>query len=170
VKTYYVYIVASASRTLYTGVTNNLERRVLQHQRKVQPGFTAHYNINRLVYFETFSEILDVIAREKQIKSWGRVKKIALIEANNRDWNDLSANWYGSSSKTQGPKERRLQGEIPLCARNDTVNPNRLPEHSDARHFQGSAMCQSRRRPCVTRSGGTCHSEERRATRNLALN
>ena len=95
-KTYYVYIMASKSRTLYTGVTSNLERRVLQHRRKLLPGFTARYNINRLVYYEVSGEILAAIAREKQIKSWGRKKKISLIESVNRDWKDLSAAWYGA--------------------------------------------------------------------------
>ena len=95
-KTYYVYIMASTSRTLYTGVTSNLQRRVLQHRGKLLPGFTARYNINRLVYYEVSSEILAAIAREKQIKSWGRKKKIALIESVNRDWKDLSAAWYGT--------------------------------------------------------------------------
>ena len=80
-KTYYVYILASASRTLYVGVTNNLERRVLEHRRKLIPGFTARYNINRLVHFEVFGDIRAAIGREKQIKGWLRSKKIALIEA-----------------------------------------------------------------------------------------
>jgi putative endonuclease len=95
VKTYFVYIMASKSRTLYTGVTSNLERRVLQHREKVFGGFTAKYNINRLVYFEQFGDVLAAIGREKQIKAWGRTKKIALIESVNRDWKDLSADWYG---------------------------------------------------------------------------
>jgi len=93
---YYVHIMASTSRTLYTGVTSNLERRVLQHRGKLLPGFTARYNINRLVYYEVSGEILAAIAREKQIKSWGRKKKIALIESVNRDWKDLSTAGYGT--------------------------------------------------------------------------
>src|SRR5208337_28654 len=98
-KNYYVYIMASTSRTLYTGVTNNLERRVLQHRRKLLGEVTARYNINRLVYYEVSGEILAAIAREKQIKSWSRKKKkIALIESVNRDWKDLSDAWC----KTQG--------------------------------------------------------------------
>jgi putative endonuclease len=96
-KNYYVYIMASASRTLYTGVTSNLERRVLQHRRKLMPGFTSLYNINRLVYFEVFRDIRVAIAREKQIKGWMRKKKIALIESTNRDWKDLSDEWYGGN-------------------------------------------------------------------------
>jgi putative endonuclease len=73
-----------------------LERRVLQHRGKLLPGFTARYDINRLVYHEGFGEILAAIAGEKEIKNWSRKKKIALIEAVNRDWKDLSAPWYGA--------------------------------------------------------------------------
>jgi len=99
---YYVYIMASASRTLYTGVTSNLERRVLQHRRKLLGGFTAQYNINRLVYYEVSSEIIAAITREKQIKSWSREKKIALIESTNRDWKDLSTSWNGAQGGAAG--------------------------------------------------------------------
>jgi len=73
-KTYYVYIMASASRTLYTGVTNNLERRVSEHQRQLIRGFTSQYNINRLVHYEVFGGVRAAIAREKQIKGWQRTK------------------------------------------------------------------------------------------------
>ena len=102
-KTYYVYIMANASRTLYTGVTNNLERRVSEHQRKLIPGFTSQYNITRLVYFEDFGDIRAAISREKQIKGWLRRKKIALIESVNRDWKDLSDEWKHA---VQGPSLR----------------------------------------------------------------
>ena len=78
-KTYYVYIMASRSRTLYTGVTNNLERRVVEHKRELVPGFTARYRIERLVYYEVFGDIRQAIQREKKIKGWLRAKKIALI-------------------------------------------------------------------------------------------
>ena len=67
-KTYYVYIMANKSRTLYTGVINNLERRVLQHRRKLVPGFTSRYKINRLVYYETFGDARAAINRETEIK------------------------------------------------------------------------------------------------------
>jgi putative endonuclease len=99
-KTYYVYIMASKSRTLYTGVTSNLERRVLEHRCQLLPGFTARNNINRLVHFEACCDIVAAITREKQIKSWSRKKKIALIESANRDWKDLSDGWYGSRGGT----------------------------------------------------------------------
>ncbi len=94
--------MASKSRTLYTGVTSNLERRVLQPRGKLLPGFTARYNINRLVHFKACGDIWAAIAREKQIKSWSRKKKIALIESMNRDWKDLSAAWYGDQGATAG--------------------------------------------------------------------
>ena len=105
-KNYYVYIMASKSRTLYTGVTGNLERRVLQHRGKMFPGFTARYNINRLVYYEVFDHILNAIGREKQIKSWGRMNKIALIESVNRDWKDLSDGCPDSATAKTGRDER----------------------------------------------------------------
>ena len=94
--TYCVYIMASKSRTLYTGVTNNLERRVLEHRRKLVPGFTARYNIDRLVFFEVCGDPRAAISREKQIKGWTRLRKVALIESLNRDWKDLSDGWPGS--------------------------------------------------------------------------
>lgn len=92
-KTFWVYIMSSKSLNLYTGVTGNLQRRVLQHREKLLQGFSARYNINRLVYYETFSDIFAAIRREKQIKGWLRAKKIALIESTNRDWKDLSDGW-----------------------------------------------------------------------------
>jgi putative endonuclease len=94
-KTYYVYIMTNNSRTRYTGVTSNLERRVLEHKRKLLPGFTREYSINRLVYYETFGDIRAAIRREKQIKGWVRAKKVALIVSANPAWRDLSQGWYG---------------------------------------------------------------------------
>ena len=92
-KNYCVYIMSSPSRTLYVGVTNDLERRVFEHKNKLTPGFSSKYNINRLVYFETTPNIQAAIAREKQIKSLLRAKKNALIEAANPGWRDLSQEW-----------------------------------------------------------------------------
>ena len=93
-KHYYVYIITNNSRTLYTGVTNNLERRVLEHKRKAIPGFTSKYKITKLVYYEEGDDINVAIARAKQIKGWLRAKKIALIESINPEWRDLSEGWY----------------------------------------------------------------------------
>jgi putative endonuclease len=90
---YYVYIMTNNARTLYTGVTNNLYRRVYEHKNKLIGGFTKRYNITKLVWYEVTSEITSAIAREKQIKGWLRRKKIALIESMNPEWKDLSEEW-----------------------------------------------------------------------------
>jgi putative endonuclease len=92
---YYVYIMTNHSGTLYVGVTNDLQRRVWQHKKKLIEGFTKRYNITRLVYYEETSNVSAAIAREKQIKGWLRRKKIALIESLNPGWKDLSDGWYG---------------------------------------------------------------------------
>ncbi|WP_414577209.1 GIY-YIG nuclease family protein [Anabaena sp. CCY 9402-a] len=91
---YYIYIMTNNSKTLYTGVTNDLNRRVYEHKQKIIPGFTQKYNITNLVYFEDTSDVNTAIAREKQIKGWLREKKIALIESVNPEWKDLSTGWY----------------------------------------------------------------------------
>ncbi|MCK4376468.1 MAG: GIY-YIG nuclease family protein [Candidatus Brocadiae bacterium] len=91
---YYVYIMSSRSGTLYTGVTSDLRRRVHEHKTKALPGFTAKYNITRLVYFESTDDAQDALAREKQIKAWRRSKKLALIKSTNPKWKDLSGGWY----------------------------------------------------------------------------
>jgi putative endonuclease len=85
---YWVYIMSSNSRTLYTGVTNNLELRVAQH-RQGAVGFTAKYRIRRLVYCESTNDVMVAIEREKQIKSWTRAKRIDLITSINPGWDDL---------------------------------------------------------------------------------
>jgi putative endonuclease len=94
VKQYYVYIMTNSSGTLYTGVTNDLRRRVWQHKQKLVEGFTKRYNITRLVYYEETLDVNAAIAREKQIKSWRREKKVALIESENGGWKDLSERWF----------------------------------------------------------------------------
>jgi putative endonuclease len=91
---YYVYLMTNQTKTLYTGVTNDLLRRVYEHKLKSVPGFTAKYNISKLVYFETTTDIYSAIAREKQIKGWLRGKKINLIESSNPEWLDLAVDWY----------------------------------------------------------------------------
>ena len=91
---YFVYILASRSRTLYVGVTGDLIRRVYVHRQKLQPSFTARYNVSRLVYYETTCDVRAAILREKQIKAWSRSKKVALIETMNPTWMDLSEDWY----------------------------------------------------------------------------
>ena len=79
---------------LYTGVTNNLERRMYEHKNKLIPGFASKYNLKKLVYFEETIDVSAAITREKQIKGWLRKKKVALIELENPKWNDLSKHWY----------------------------------------------------------------------------
>jgi len=90
---YFVYILSSFTRTIYIGVTNNIERRLYEHKQKLIKGFTSKYNVSSLVYFESFSDINAAIAREKEIKKWRREKKVALIESTNPDWEDLSLLW-----------------------------------------------------------------------------
>jgi putative endonuclease len=90
---YYVYILTNRSRTLYTGVTNDLQRRVLEHKSRAIPGFTRKYRVDRLVYFESTDDVNRALAREKQIKGWLRARKLALIEGMNPEWNDLAADW-----------------------------------------------------------------------------
>jgi putative endonuclease len=93
---YYVYLLASGRHgTLYLGVTNDLVRRVYEHKNKVTRGFTAQYDVNRLLWFETYDDPSNAIAREKELKKWRRDWKIALIEEANPDWEDL----YGSITK-----------------------------------------------------------------------
>ncbi len=88
-KTYCVYILASASGVLYVGVTNSLMRRVWEHKQKLVPGFTAQYNVTKLVYYEVFDDVRAAIQREKQVKRWSRAKKVSLIEEKNAKWLDL---------------------------------------------------------------------------------
>ena len=87
------YDRCAKSRTLYTGVTNNLIRRVYEHKNKLVKGFTSKYNIQFLVYYESTPSVHAALAREKQIKGWLRAKKIALINSMNPSWKDLSAAW-----------------------------------------------------------------------------
>ncbi len=93
----FVYILASKSGVLYTGVTSNLGGRILQHREKVVEGFTSKYNATRLVHYERFGDIRTAIAREKEIKGWLRAKKIALIESGNPAWKDLADFLYATS-------------------------------------------------------------------------
>lgn len=89
----WTYILVGRTGTLYTGVTNDLYRRVLEHKQKLRPGFASKYDCNRLVYYEEFSDIRSSIDREKQIKGWTRAKKLALIAQMNPEWKDLAEGW-----------------------------------------------------------------------------
>ena len=99
---YFVYILANESGTLYTGMTNDLERRVHEHKHKLIRGFTKKYNITRLVYYEATPDVRDAISREKQVKSWARRKKLALIQSMNPKWRDLAEGWYDEALVTEG--------------------------------------------------------------------
>ena len=91
----YVHMMGSASRrALYTGVTADLNKRVFEHKNNLIDGFTSKYKCHRLVYFETFNNVVDAIAREKEIKGWRREKKTKLVESLNPEWKDLAADWY----------------------------------------------------------------------------
>jgi putative endonuclease len=89
-----VYILASQSRVLYTGVTRDLPRRVYQHRQGLVPGFTRRYRVHRLVYFEQTPSARAAFDRERQIKKWSRGKKIQLIESMNAGWLGLAADWF----------------------------------------------------------------------------
>ena len=90
---YYVYILANRTKTIYTGVTNNLQRRIFEHKHLMTKGFAYKYKLTKLVYYEVGRDIKVAISREKQIKGWLRKKKVALIESVNPEWKDLSEEW-----------------------------------------------------------------------------
>lgn len=93
-KTYYVYLLTNwNNQVMYVGVTNNLERRIYEHRNNLVDGFTKKYNVEKLVYFETASDVLAAIEREKQIKKWRREKKNQLVIEMNPEWKDLSLEW-----------------------------------------------------------------------------
>ena len=93
---YYAYILASHSRRLYVGVTNDLMRRVAEHRRG-QCEFTSRYHVTRLVHFESTTNVGAAIGREKELKGWVRSRKIALIERHNTYWQDLAAHWFDAA-------------------------------------------------------------------------
>ncbi len=91
---YYVYILANENNhVLYTGVTNDLQRRLYEHKSCTVPGFTKQYNVHKLVFYEETPDVHAAISREKQLKSWNRGRKIKLVTDKNPDWHDLSQDW-----------------------------------------------------------------------------
>ena len=102
---YYVYIMASHRGTLYTGVTNNLERRAYEHKSGLGSAFTKKYNVSKLVYYESTSDVVSAIEREKQVKAWRRSKRVALIETMNPYWEDLAQDW-GTNPASPDPSLR----------------------------------------------------------------
>jgi putative endonuclease len=91
---FFVYILASKSRVLYTGVTSNLIRRIYEHRTGGFPGFTRRYAVTRLVHYEQTPNVAAAVAREREIKRWSRAKKLRLIESANAGWADLAADWF----------------------------------------------------------------------------
>ena len=97
---YYVYMVQSASRhTLYIGMTSNLRKRIWEHKNHIREGFTDDYNCTRLVYWESFDDVVNAINREKQLKRWRREKKEWLIVRKNPHWEDLAVDWFDAATK-----------------------------------------------------------------------
>lgn len=141
--TYCVYILANRSRGLYTGISNNLERRIIEHRQELIPGFTSRYRIFRLVHFEVFNDVRAAIAREKEIKGWRREKKIRLIESQNSTWADL-ADHFPAKHKTADPShhspkpgervrdDKRPTSREPQRATSAPVLPNRPQSQFDA--------------------------------------
>lgn len=110
-KNYFVYIMANEARTIYMGVTNNLELRVHQHKAKAIEGFTSRYSLDKLVYYAVTDDVREAIAGEKRIKGWTRAKKVALIEETNPYWDDLSAGWYSDSRQLRREGDSSLRSE-----------------------------------------------------------
>jgi methylglutaconyl-CoA hydratase len=108
---FYVYILSSRSRVPYTGVTDDIYRRTWEHKNNVHPGFTRDYRVHRLVYYETFKYVNNAITREKAIKGWLRRKKIALIEAENPTWDDLSASWFDGKQVLRFAQDDKFFGQ-----------------------------------------------------------
>lgn len=108
-KHYYVYILTNyTNEVLYAGITNSLDRRIREHKSKLINGFTKKYNLNKLVYCESFSNPVDAISKEKKIKGWLRIKKIRLIESKNPTWKDLFDEFelYSATSGLGAPQKR----------------------------------------------------------------
>jgi putative endonuclease len=118
---FFVYIMASKSRVLYTGMTNNLSKRVCEHKNNLIEGFTTKYRCHRLVYFASFDDVRNAINREKQIKAWTRAKRVALIESTNPTWEDLAETLYEKHQFTPEKQVPRSQKALP---RDDTHEIN----------------------------------------------
>jgi putative endonuclease len=140
--TYCVYILANRSRGLYTGMSNNLDRRMIEHREELVPGFTSRYRIFRLVHFELFGDVRDAIAREKEIKGWRREKKIRLIEGDNPTWADLAeqlpAKYQKADPSRRSPKpgdrvrdDNQARARTPNPATAPPVIPNRAGSQTD---------------------------------------
>ena len=127
--TYYVYIMTNRSRTLYVGVTNDLECRVRQHKLKRTPGFTARYNVTQLAFYDSFANVWEAIEAEKRIKGWTRIKKLQLVETQNPGWIDIAADWFDelkpAASKAVCAPVRRWEERV-----RETRRPGAIDERS----------------------------------------
>jgi putative endonuclease len=151
-RTYYVYILASRSRTLYVGVTNDLVRRLHQHRDGSGSGFTRRYAVNRLVHVDCASNPRDAIAREKQIKQWTRRKKVALIEAANPEWRDLAADWLPDPVPLPG-RSRFLDSL--MLARNDQPTQRAVAPHCLDQAAAVEDRCHDRRKDASRQKFGS---------------
>jgi putative endonuclease len=134
-RVYSVYILASRSRSLYTGVTGAIEYRMLQHRLGLVPGFTTRYRIFRLVHVEHFGDIRDAIAREKEIKGWRRQKKIRLIEQQNPAWQDLSAKFPHKYQHLELPQQIPPRSPNPRDRGRD--DSQKRTSHQDSKNRPG---------------------------------
>jgi len=121
-KSYFVYILGSLSGTLYIGVTSRPENRVFQHHEHLFAGFTSKYDVDRLLYWESFDDVLTAIDREKQLKGWRRSKKIALIESLNPHWLDLSRGWYSQINDGGASRDASTPPARPQAAGQPTLS------------------------------------------------
>ena len=103
--TYYVYILSNADKTMYTGVTDDLFRRLWQHRAKAGSKFAARHGLSKLVWFEETDDVTAAIAREKQIKNWRRKWKLELVDSSNTRWSDLPDGWYGVEGDSESSSE-----------------------------------------------------------------
>ena len=99
-KTYYVYILTNPGGMLYTGITNNLLRRLYEHRNELVEGYTKKYHISRLIFFEETSDVNIAIAREKELKGWRRRKKLDLIKSSNPTMRDLAEDWFDENNSS----------------------------------------------------------------------
>ena len=117
---YYVYIMASKSRVLDIGLTNDIWRRVWEHKNNAAPGFTGKYRVHRLVHFEEFKYVGNAIAREKRLKGWLRARKVALIRSANPTWEDLSEKWFDGKNVIHVKLDQSAgEKQVLRCAQDD---------------------------------------------------
>jgi putative endonuclease len=133
---YYVYMMTNTSCTFYVGVTNNLERRVCEHKQGLIPGFTHKYHVTWLVYYETYRDVRQAIAREKQLKGWRRAKKIALIRSQNPQWSDLAADWFDEGAASTLSRAWKRDASTSLrSAQHDTLSGSVAGRRAHGQHL-----------------------------------